>query len=663
VKTILVIDDDLSLRQLMCRAFPANDFFALEAGTCRDAILAATAQVPDLIVCDVELPDGTGHDVFDTLKQNSITSAIPFIFMTGKDDPTELRRSMEQGADDFLAKPFNADSLLAAVEARLSRVTERKRELFESEARYRNLIDCIGEAIIIADPALRFLFANPAAGELLALPPDQLIGRNVLDFVLPEFHPRLKAQAALRQSGVRSTYELDLMATDGRVRSVIVTATPQFDGRDKAHSSLAIFRDISELKQAEKKLRLQTAVMEAAANGIVITNPSGVIIWANPALTRLTGYTSEEIIGRSSSVLKSGVHGRDFYQAMWQTILDGKPWHGELVNRRKDGTHYFEEMTITPVVDKTGQIENFVAIKQDISRRKHVELERQRLEIQSRHAQKLESIGQLAAGIAHEINTPTQFIGDNLRFMQDVFNDLLGLLRQFQLLLENARGQSFAQGLAEEIDQTIQTINLADLEKEIPQAIAQSLSGVQRVAKIVQAMKDFSHPGTEAKVPVDINRAIESTLTVCRNEWKYVADLETDFDPSLPLVSCLAGEFNQAILNVVVNAAHAIADKVGGKGKGVIGVSTRYRGDAVEIRISDTGTGIPEASRERIFEPFFTTKGVGKGTGQGLAIARSVVVDKHHGEIFFKTKIGLGTTFVIRLPHNENKNGHAPAKR
>jgi signal transduction histidine kinase len=284
------------------------------------------------------------------------------------------------------------------------------------------------------------------------------------------------------------------------------------------------------------------------------------------------------------------------------------------------------------------------------------------MEIQLRHAQKLESIGQLAAGIAHEINTPTQFIGDNLRFMQEAFTDVLGLLGQFNRLLEAARGQSLAGNLAEEIEQTIQTINVADLEKEIPQSITQALSGVQRVAKIVQAMKDFSHPGTESKSPVDINRAIESTLTVCRNEWKYVADLHTDLDPTLPPVSCLPGEFNQAILNIVVNASHAIADKSGGKGKGVIGVTTSRHGDKVEIRISDTGTGIAEAVRGRIFDPFFTTKEVGRGTGQGLAMAHSVVVEKHHGEIFFETEMGQGTTFVIRLPLNGNKNGHAAGK-
>jgi two-component system, NtrC family, sensor kinase len=663
MESILVIDDEPSLRQPLRLALQAKGFVVLEAANCRDGILSATAQAPDLIVCDVDLPDGTGHGVLEALKENSATSTIPFIFMTGQDDPNALRRGMEQGADDFLHKPFPMSSLLAAVQARLSRVAERTRELSQSEARYLNLINCIGEAVIIADPALRFLFANPATGQLLALPTAKLIGRNVLDFVLPENHSRLKTEAASRQAGVHSTYELDLMSANGQVRSVIVTATPQFDRRHKFHGTLAIFRDISERKQAEKKLRLQTAVMEAAANGVLITDPAGIIIWANPALTRLTGYTSEEIIGRSPAVLKSGVHNKDFYDAMWQTIQSGKVWYGELVNRRKDGTHYFEEMTITPVLDKNGQIENFVAIKQDISRRKHIELEGQRLEIQLRHAQKLESIGQLAAGIAHEINTPTQFIGDNLSFMKEVFNDLLQLLRQFNQLLVAARGQSFAKGLTEEIDKTIQGINLADLEKEIPQSITQALSGVKRVAKIVQAMKDFSHPGTESKMPVDLNRAIESTLTVCRNEWKYVAELRTDFDPTLPPVSCLPGEFNQVILNIVVNAAHAIADKLGGKGLGIIGVKTRHKGDKVEIRISDTGTGIPEAARGRIFDPFFTTKEVGKGTGQGLAIARSVVVDKHQGEIFFETELGKGTTFVIRLPESEHKNVEAVATK
>jgi signal transduction histidine kinase len=175
---------------------------------------------------------------------------------------------------------------------------------------------------------------------------------------------------------------------------------------------------------------------------------------------------------------------------------------------------------------------------------------------------------------------------------------------------------------------------------------------VQRVSKIVGAMKEFSHPGTGEKTAVDLNRAIESTLTVATNEWKYVAEVATDLDAALPPVVCLPGEFNQVILNMVVNASHAIGDVVGdgGKGKGTITVSTRHDGDDVEIRIRDSGTGMPEHIRARIFDPFFTTKGVGRGTGQGLAIAHSVIVDKHGGTIQVESEVGKGTTFILRLP-------------
>jgi signal transduction histidine kinase len=200
----------------------------------------------------------------------------------------------------------------------------------------------------------------------------------------------------------------------------------------------------------------------------------------------------------------------------------------------------------------------------------------------------------------------------------------------------------------------VKSVDTGYLLEEIPKAIDQTLEGVTRVAAIVGAMKEFSHPDAKEKVPLDLNRAISSTITVSRNEWKYVADLETDFDPSLPLVYCLPGEFNQVILNLIVNAAHAIADvvKMGDPKMGKIKVQTRNCPEWAEIRIQDTGTGIPEKAQTRIFDPFFTTKEIGKGTGQGLAIARSVIVNKHGGSIHFETAIGKGTTFIIRLPLN-----------
>jgi two-component system NtrC family sensor kinase len=277
------------------------------------------------------------------------------------------------------------------------------------------------------------------------------------------------------------------------------------------------------------------------------------------------------------------------------------------------------------------------------------------------HSQKLESIGQLAAGIAHEINTPIQYVGDNTRFLRDGVADLLKAIDNCEALIAPGAEPPARREWADRLSADLKALDIDFLREELPKAIEQSLDGLGRVTRIVRAMKDFSHPGAEGKEAVDLNHAIESTITVARNEWKYVAELVTDFDPELPLVSCVAGDFNQVILNMVVNAAHAIADVVGKNSgeKGTITIATKRDGDRAEIRISDTGTGIPEKHRSRVFDHFFTTKEVGKGTGQGLAIAHSVIVENHGGEISFETEAGRGTTFIVRLPVDAEVNANS----
>ena len=213
-----------------------------------------------------------------------------------------------------------------------------------------------------------------------------------------------------------------------------------------------------------------------------------------------------------------------------------------------------------------------------------------------------------------------------------------------------ARNGSLDAELLREVEEQTVKADLEYLNEEIPKAIGQSLEGVQHVAKIVRAMKEFSHPDGDNKVPIEINKAIETTITVARNEWKYVAEMVTDLEGNLPLVPCFPGEFNQVILNLIVNAAHAIGERNDAGRQGTITIATRELGDHVEIRITDTGTGIPTAIRAKIFDPFFTTKPIGKGTGQGLALAHAVVVKKHQGTISFDTEDGKGTTFIISLP-------------
>jgi signal transduction histidine kinase len=276
--------------------------------------------------------------------------------------------------------------------------------------------------------------------------------------------------------------------------------------------------------------------------------------------------------------------------------------------------------------------------------------DQRRLENELAQAQKLESVGRLAAGVAHEINTPVQFVSDSVHFVREAMDDLSQIVDKYRELrnaTENGKDVAAAAKAAEEAEDD------ADLDyilENAPVALDRARDGLGRVAAIVRSMKEFAHPDRKEMAQSDLNQAIQSTLVIASNEYKYVAEVETDF-ADIPLVNCYAGEINQVVLNLIVNAAHAIGDVVKGtSSKGKIKVTTRTLGDQVEISIGDTGKGIPVEVRSRIFDPFFTTKEVGRGTGQGLAIARTVVVDKHGGTLHFETEIGQGTTFFIRLP-------------
>lgn len=275
--------------------------------------------------------------------------------------------------------------------------------------------------------------------------------------------------------------------------------------------------------------------------------------------------------------------------------------------------------------------------------------ERNRLEIDLRNAQKLEAVGRLAAGVAHEINTPIQFVGDNVQFLRDAFASFAQFLGGYRRLQDQVATVGWNQTLSNEIAETEKALDIGYLLEEVPNAIAQSLDGVARVATLVSAMKEFAHPDQKHAAAADVNAALRSTLTVARNELKHVADVETDF-ADLPLVTCNIGEINQVFLNLLINAAHAIGEvKKDTENKGLIRVCTAPEPNGVLISISDTGGGIPENIRDRIFDPFFTTKEVGRGTGQGLAIARSVV-ERHGGTITFTSEVAKGTTFYVRLP-------------
>jgi len=415
-------------------------------------------------------------------------------------------------------------------------------------------------------------------------------------------------------------------------------------GRDELGLLVDSFNEmLAQLGEHAAELR---AIYDSAIHAIVTVTADGAITSWNKGAENIFGFSEPVAMGQQFQCFLA-----DASRPVWAAELErahtasGASAEGkllELAGLRKDGSEFPVDATITQWRSAKGRF--YTIFMRDTS-------ERQLLEVQLAQAQKLESIGQLAAGVAHEINTPIQYVGDNARFLDESFRNLDRVLTSYDNLTRAAESAGI---LPDEVRQVRAVAEEADLEylhDEIPRAIRQSGEGVERVATIVKAMKEFSHPGSPEMKAIDLNHAIESTLTVSRNEWKYVADAITEFDPHLPVVRCLPGEFNQVILNLVVNAAHAIADvKMRGTTKGRITISTRRDGDWAEIRVRDTGTGIPEAVRSRIFTPFFTTKEVGRGTGQGLAIAHAVVVKKHGGTLEFETEEGKGTTFIIRMP-------------
>ncbi|MFZ0232766.1 MAG: ATP-binding protein [Candidatus Acidiferrales bacterium] len=392
-------------------------------------------------------------------------------------------------------------------------------------------------------------------------------------------------------------------------------------------------------------------ILDSTSEGIYGVNLAGSITFINQSAARMFGCSREAVVGQDAHTLfhRTRTDGTPYPRSecpLARMLQSGKSHHTDLEHFWKmDGSHFAVSYSVVAVLEDA-RVSGAVVSFNDIS-------EKRQMEIELRHAQKLEAVGGLAAGIAHEINTPIQFIGDNTRFVQDSFRETTQMIVKYEEISQQARQGQLPCAALQELDSICRKIEWDFLRNEIPKALDQMLDGVNRVATIVRAMKEFSHVDRSTeKAPADLNKAIESTLIVARNEVKYVADVDTELG-ALPPVTCHLGDLNQVFLNLFVNAAHAISDVVKSTGeKGRISVRTWQEGDNVMVAVADTGTGIPERVRGKVFEPFFTTKEVGKGTGQGLALARAIVVEKHGGTLSFETEMGKGTTFFVRLPTN-----------
>ncbi len=571
-------------------------------------------------------------------------------------------------------------------------ITERKQAQVELK-KLALVAEKTQNAVIISDTEGKITWVNDGFTRITGYRPDEVIGYKPGSFLQGEKTCR-KTTLAIREAiAQHRPFEGEIYnyGKDGNGYWLSLSIMPITSRKGELKGFIAIEMDITERKAMEEQLQLtyedleirineRTAelvrankamqsevserrraevelnegmvflsnVIDNVPNLIFVKDSDGRFTLANRACAELFGTTVEELIGKTVADFNINATDLERVNRVDREVFDTqkeKVISEESLTDADGNVRWFQTVK-RPLVIGDGSEQHLLGIATDLTERKI-------LESQLQHSQKLESIGQLAAGIAHEINTPTQYVGDNTRFIRDAFNDFNSILEKYAELLESAQSGEIKSEMIADVQKEIETADLEYLLEEVPNALRQSLDGVSRIAKIVQSMKDFAHPGSADKQSADLNRAIESTVTVARNEWKYIADVETSFDPQLPLVPCYLGEFNQVVLNMVINAAHAISDVVGdgSQGKGKITITTTKVSDNwAEVRIGDSGNGIPPEIQKRIFDPFFTTKEVGKGTGQGLAISHTVVVEKHGGQLSFETESGQGTTFIIRLP-------------
>jgi PAS domain S-box-containing protein len=614
---------------------------------------------------------------------------VPIIVTSAYSDTDYFLKSIELGVTQYVLKPIDREQFWAAIE-RCTYQIELEKRVKVQNATIRKLSQAVEqspEMIIIADFEGKAEYINPKFTEFTGFSLEEIqegrfgfYGDEMLTDAIQSVLEAIKNKGewkgerlAKSKNGVEywEMRTISPLKDEEGILTHFLIVIQDITDRKKLEADLYKAKNELELRVAERtaellkineQLKLEIAerkmaeetasemyeqnlqLLSSITSIVIGVSKDGMVFQWNQVAEKTFGIPTADVIGRPFSECSINWN--------WKEVLDKiqlcrekkeSVYLEEIRYQRADGSQALLGLAVNPIGKQKDHNTSFFLFGIDITDRK-------KREAKKALSQKLESIGQLAAGIAHEINTPIQYVGDNLYFIKESFGKLEKLLDANEQLVKANQSGNCNPDLAAEIDNLAQTVDWPYLKTEIPKAIEQSLEGAARVTKIVQAMKDFSHPSQGVKVSADINQALESTITISKNEWKYIADLITDFDPELPAVECIIEEINQVVLNMIINAVDAIKETNPGPQKREIMVKTRNKKDFVEITISDTGIGMPPGILAKIFDPFFTTKEVGKGTGQGLTLAHDIVVNKHNGSIEAESKPGKGTTFRIMLP-------------
>ncbi|MGK5093268.1 response regulator [Deltaproteobacteria bacterium TL4] len=672
---ILVVDDNENNLKLLELMLTEKGYEVWPSDNSKEALKKINETLPDLILLDVMMPEVSGYELCQQLKAKAHTRDIPILFISARDDAQNKVQAFQVGGVDYITKPFQYKEVLARVETHLSlramqqqleiqnvrlqnEIAERKRaehalqiahnelekrieertqelaqtnielqheilahqqteeKLKDSEVKFRSISTAAQDAIVMIDEQSSVLFWNGAAERIFGYTQEEIIGKEFAQYLPLSSYAaeinqgELKAFSIVNQETVSGkTIELTGIGKNG-IKIPVELSLSTVKIKDK-WNTIGILRDITERKKTEEERnRLATAV-EQAAEHIAITNVEGIIEYINPAFEQVTGYSYGEVIGKSASILKSGKHDEAFYKKMWETINQGEVWNGHVINRKKDGTLFEEEMTISPIRNEKGKIINFVAVKYDVTH--EVQLEEQ-----LRQSQKLEALGTLAAGIAHD------------------FNNMLFAIKGYVSIVKNNLPHN--------------TENYSDL--------CEIETAANRAADLVRQILTFSRQDDQKNKPVVIVPVIKEALKMMRATVPSTIEIRAQINENCgPIMGSLT-QIHQVIINLCTNATHAMK-----KSGGILSVQLKQvtpsaqerftyelkEGPYLMLVVEDTGVGIPPEIRDRIFDPFFTTKRVGEGTGMGLAVTHGIV-KQHKGVVTVDSTVGKGTAFKIYFP-------------
>jgi PAS domain S-box-containing protein len=564
----------------------------------------------DLVLSDHSLAGFTGLEALERVLATG--RDIPFILVSGAIGEDRAAEIMRRGAKDFIRKD-RLERLLPALERELADREIRRRHrqseaaLRESERRFVEISALMGELIWEVDAEGLYTYLSPACAGLIGYREEEVVGRLHFYDLHPEAGREAFKRAAFEVFERRGRFQdlLNPMVTrDGRLVEVLTNGIPMLDEAGNLRGYRGADRDVTERRRTEREMARLVMAVEQSPVSVVITDVTGAIEYVNLAFTRVTGYTAAEALGQNPRVLKSGVHPPAFYRDMWATLTAGRVWSGEIVNQGKDGGLFTEQATIAPIRDSTGATTSYVAIKADISERKRAEDERRQLEAQLHQSQKLESLGLLAGGVAHDIN-----------------NVLAAILS-----LASAHRPGLAEGTP--LAEALETITRACI----------------RGRDVVKGLLTFARQDLETSAQVDLNALAQELVRLLDHTTLKRIQLETDLQPGLPPIQGDPAALSHALMNLCVNAVDAMP------GGGLLRIRTgRAAGNRVEIRVADTGQGMPPEVATRALEPFFTTKPVGKGTGLGLSMVYGTV-KAHGGSLDLQTHPGKGTEVVLSFP-------------